>query len=74
MPPPFQPIRAAQFHSDNREVHLSTLRGLIAGLSDDEKMPAGTPENVLSLLSNFMEGAGKVDLSATWTNEFVEKP
>jgi NitT/TauT family transport system substrate-binding protein len=63
-----------QFHSDNREVDLDTLRSLMAGLSADGKMPAGAPENVLRLVSGSMEGTPKVDLAATWTNEFVEGP
>jgi NitT/TauT family transport system substrate-binding protein len=64
----------AQFHSDIKEVDCVTLRTLIAGLSRDGKMPAGAPENMLQLLSESMETTPKVDLSATWTNQFVEGP
>jgi NitT/TauT family transport system substrate-binding protein len=61
-----------QFHSELREVDLATLRALVTGLSKDGKMPAGAPDNILRLISDSMEGTSKVDLSATWTNEFLE--
>jgi NitT/TauT family transport system substrate-binding protein len=64
----------AQFHSDDKEVDLATLRSWMAGLSSDGKMPAGAPDNVLRVLSSSIEGTPKVDLAATWTNEFVEAP
>jgi NitT/TauT family transport system substrate-binding protein len=64
----------AEFHSDNKEVDLDTLRSLMAGLSREGKMPVGAPENVLSVMSESTEGTPKVDLAATWTNEFVEGP
>ena len=63
-----------QFHSDSREADLATLRVLMAGLSHDGRMPSGAPENVRRLLSASITDAGKVDLAATWTNEFVDAP
>jgi hypothetical protein len=38
------------------------------------RMPVGAPENVLRMLPSSKEGTPKLDLSATWTNEFVEAP
>jgi NitT/TauT family transport system substrate-binding protein len=64
----------AQFHSDLKEVDLATLQSLVTGLSKDGKMPAEAPENIGRLVSDSMESTGKIDLSATWTNEFVENP
>jgi NitT/TauT family transport system substrate-binding protein len=64
----------AQFHSDIREADLATLRVLMASLSNDGRMPAGAPENILHMLASSMENAPKLDPSTTWTNEFLGKP
>jgi NitT/TauT family transport system substrate-binding protein len=39
----------------------------------DGKMPAGVPENVQKILSAFKPAVKNVDLSQTFTNEFVDK-
>jgi NitT/TauT family transport system substrate-binding protein len=62
----------ATVRSDDREPDLSLLRQHKEALSPDGRMPADAPKNVMKVLAVSNEKVTSVDLSVTWTNEFVE--
>lgn len=63
------------FYASNRELYVQALAGGKAMFTNDGIMPAGGPETVLAVLSEFSRNlrGKKVDLSKTFTTEFVTK-
>lgn len=62
-----------KFHTDDRDADIETLRGLIASLSPDGRTPPAGAEAVYKVVSASYETLrdAKIDLSQTYTNEFV---
>jgi len=62
------------FYAGNRAMYVQALTDGKAMFTPDGRMPDGGPENVLTVLSAFMDGVSPatVDLSRTYTNDFVE--
>jgi NitT/TauT family transport system substrate-binding protein len=61
----------AKFVTGDKEVDLALFRQHKDAISADGRMPAGAPENVRKVLSVSNDKVNSVDLSVTWTNEFV---
>jgi NitT/TauT family transport system substrate-binding protein len=61
------------YYGNNKALYVQALANSLAMYSPDGKMPIGGPETVLSVLSGFNPNVkGKhIDLSKTYTNEFV---
>ena len=62
------------YRSDVKESDLEALRVFIAALSPDGRMPPGGAEAVQRVVSAADERILKIDLSATWTNDFLPTP
>ncbi|KUZ38061.1 ABC transporter substrate-binding protein [Burkholderia territorii] len=65
----------ADYYGGNRALYVQALKASLPMYSSDGKMPDGGPETVLKVLSDFNPNIkGKhVDLSRTYTNEFVNQ-
>src|SRR5450830_103551 len=61
------------YYGNNKALYVQALENSLPMYSADGKMPVGGPETVLSVLSGFNPNVkGKhIDLSKTYTNEFV---
>jgi len=64
-----------QFRTEDKEADLETLRIIIEGASKDGRMPPGGPEGVRSFVAatNGDVRNTKIDLAATYTNQFVDE-
>jgi NitT/TauT family transport system substrate-binding protein len=65
--------RLPKFRTDDKDADLETLRDLTSSLSPDGRMPVGGAEAVYKVVSASYEQlrTAKIDLSQTYTNEFV---
>lgn len=61
-----------QLREEDKALHLEQLKIFIGMLSKDGRMPPGGPEAVQRVLAASLESVKAVDLTSTWTNEFVE--
>ena len=63
------------YYAGDKSLYLTALKGEIGMYSPDGKMPQGAPEFVLSVLQQFDDNVKdkKIDLSKTYTTEFVDK-
>lgn len=63
------------YYGNNKALYVQALENSLPMYSADGKMPAGGPETVLAVLAGFNPNVkGKhVDLSRTFTNEFVSQ-
>lgn len=63
-----------EFHAGDRAMYVRALRDGKAMFTPDGRMPEAGPENVLAVLSGFMDGvsADTIDLPRTYTNAFVD--
>lgn len=61
------------YYGNNKPLYVQALQNSLPMFSPDGRMPAGGPETVLQVLSGFNPNVkGKhIDLSKTYTNEFV---
>jgi NitT/TauT family transport system substrate-binding protein len=64
----------ADFYAGDRAMYVRALAAGKAMFTPDGRMPEGGPENVLAVLSGFMEGVSPatIDLKRTYTNRFVD--
>ncbi len=62
------------YRSDAKDSDLEALRVFIAALSPDGRMPPGGAEAVQRVVSAADERILKIDLNATWTNDFLPHP
>jgi NitT/TauT family transport system substrate-binding protein len=62
-----------EYYAGDKAVYIQALKGQLPMFTTDGKMPAGVPENVQKILSAFKPAVKNVDLSQTYTNEFVDK-
>lgn len=62
------------FYVGDRAMYVQALALGKAMFTPDGRMPEGGPENVLAVLSGFMDGVSPaaIDLSRTYTNRFVD--
>ncbi len=62
------------FFAGDRAMYVQALTEGKAMFTPDGRMPEGGPENVLAVLSGFMDGVSPatIDLSRTYTNAFVD--
>ncbi|RQR31430.1 ABC transporter substrate-binding protein [Burkholderia sp. Bp9143] len=65
----------ADYYGGNKVLYVQALKASLPMYSSDGKMPAGGPETVLKVLSDFNPNIkGKhIDLSRTYTNDFVNR-
>lgn len=63
------------YYGKNRDLYVQALQNSLPMYSPDGRMPKGGPETVLKVLSAFNPNVkGKhIDLSKTYTNEFVDQ-
>jgi len=63
------------YYGNNKPLYIQALENSLPMYSPDGKMPVGGPETVLSVLAGFNPNVkGKhIDLSKTYTNEFVNQ-
>jgi len=63
------------YYAGDKELYLTALRGEMGMYSPDGKMPKGGPEFILSVLQQFDDNVKdkQIDLSKTYTTEFVDK-
>jgi NitT/TauT family transport system substrate-binding protein len=64
----------ADYYGGDKAAYVQALNDSMKMFSPDGKMPAGAPEFVLSVLKQFNEAVQKapsIDLSKTYTNDFV---
>lgn len=61
------------YYGGNKALYVQSLQASLAMYFPDGKMPAGGPETVLKVMEQFNPNIkGKhIDLSRTYTNEFV---
>jgi NitT/TauT family transport system substrate-binding protein len=64
----------ADYYANDKDLYLSALTGSMPMFSPDGRMPAGAPDFVLKVLQTYNNNVkGKtIDVSKTWTNEFVD--
>jgi NitT/TauT family transport system substrate-binding protein len=62
----------AQFRTSDSEVDVEILQSLMQGLSPDGRMPAALRKNARKVYAVSIDELRNLDLSHTWTNEFVE--
>ncbi|WP_442794056.1 ABC transporter substrate-binding protein [Paraburkholderia sp. HD33-4] len=65
----------ADYYGGNKTLYVQALKASLPMYSPDGKMPDGGPETVLRVLTGFnpnIEGK-HIDLSKTYTNEFVDR-
>jgi NitT/TauT family transport system substrate-binding protein len=65
----------ADYYAGNKALYVTALQNQLAIFSTDGKMPDGAPQFVLSTenLTNTAVQGKSIDLSKTYTNEFVDK-
>lgn len=63
----------SDYYGGDKNLYIQALKGQLPMFTADGKMPTGVPENVQKILSSFKPDVKKVDLSKTYTNEFVDK-
>ncbi len=65
----------ADYYAGNKALYVTALQNQMAIFSPDGLMPAGAPQSVLNTeyQSNLVPKGKQIDLSATFTNEFVNK-
>ena len=65
----------ADYYAGNKALYVTALQNQMAIFSPDGKMPADGPQSVLSIeyQSNLVPRSKQIDLSTTFTNEFVNK-
>lgn len=63
------------YYGNNKPLYVQALQNSLPMYSADGRMPVGGPETVLSVLSGFNPNVKgkKIDLSRTFTNEFVNQ-
>jgi NitT/TauT family transport system substrate-binding protein len=63
------------YYTGDKNLYITAYKGQSAIFSPDGKMPQGGPESVLNIenQTNADVKAAKIDLSLTYTNEFVNK-
>lgn len=65
----------AAYYAGNKDMYITALKGTLPMFLADGKMPQGAPEKVrevLNLVKKEVKNAN-IDLSKTYTNEFVDK-
>jgi len=64
----------ADYYAGDKDLYLAALTGSMPMFSPDGKMPAGAPDFILKVLQTYNNNVkGKtIDLSKTWTNEYVD--
>ncbi|MFY4775754.1 ABC transporter substrate-binding protein [Metabacillus sp. RGM 3146] len=62
-----------EYWAGDKALYIQALKGQLPMFTADGKMPAGVPENVQKILSAFKPAVKNVDISQTYTNEFVDK-
>jgi hypothetical protein len=65
----------ADYYGGNKTLYVQALKASLPMYSSDGRMPDGGPETVLKVLTSFnpnIEGK-HIDLSKTYTNEFVDR-
>jgi NitT/TauT family transport system substrate-binding protein len=62
-----------EYYAGNKNLYIQALKGQLPMFTKDGVMPTGVPENVKKILSSFKPAVKSVDLSKTYTNEFVDK-
>src|SRR5436190_2139314 len=64
----------ADYYAGDKDLYLTALTGSMPMYSPDGKMPAGAPDFILKVLQTYNKNVqGKtIDLTKTWTNEFVD--
>jgi NitT/TauT family transport system substrate-binding protein len=62
-----------EYYAGDKALYIKALKGQLPMFTVDGKMPAGDPENVQKILSAFKPAVKNVDLSQTYTNEYVDK-
>ncbi|WP_206663566.1 ABC transporter substrate-binding protein [Sporolactobacillus shoreae] len=61
------------YYAGNKSLYIQALKGQLPMFTHDGKMPASVPENVQKILSSFKPDVKNIDLSKTYTNQFVNK-
>ncbi|WP_026574193.1 ABC transporter substrate-binding protein [Bacillus sp. UNC438CL73TsuS30] len=61
-----------EYYAGDKALYIQALKGQLPMFTTDGKMPNGVPENVKKILSAF-KPVQNVDLSQTYTNDFVNK-
>ncbi|TCZ74711.1 ABC transporter substrate-binding protein [Paenibacillus albiflavus] len=64
-----------EYYAGDKDMYVKSLQSSLAMFTSDGKMPEGGPEKVLEVLTLFTPTLkdAKIDLSKTYTNEFVDK-
>ncbi|MED3561004.1 ABC transporter substrate-binding protein [Bacillus xiapuensis] len=62
-----------EYYAGDKALYIQALKGQLPMFTTDGKMPDGVPENVEKILSAFKPAVKNVDLSQTYTNNFVNK-
>lgn len=64
-----------EYYAGDKDLYVKSLQASLSMFTKDGKMPAGGPEKVLEVLTVFNPQLkdAKIDLSKTFTNEFVDK-
>src|SRR2546428_5452236 len=65
----------ADYYAGNKALYVTALQNQVAIFSPDGLMPAGAPQSVLNIeyQSNLVPQGKQINLSLTYTNEFVSK-
>ncbi len=65
----------ADYYAGNKALYVTALQNQLAIFSPDGAMPTGAPESVLSIenASKLIPAGSQIDLTSTFTNEFVNK-
>jgi NitT/TauT family transport system substrate-binding protein len=62
-----------EYYAGDKDLYLQALKGQLPMFTTDGKMPSGVPDNVKKILLAFKPAVKNVDLSQTYTNQFVDK-
>ncbi|SFK73578.1 NitT/TauT family transport system substrate-binding protein [Paenibacillus sp. 1_12] len=64
-----------EYYAGDKDLYIKSLQSSLSMFTSDGKMPVGGPEKVLEILTVFTPQLkdAKIDLSKTFTNEFVDK-
>jgi NitT/TauT family transport system substrate-binding protein len=62
-----------EYWAGDKALYLEALKGQLPMFTTDGKMPNGVPENVQKILSAFKPEVKNIDISKTFTNQFVDK-
>ncbi len=63
----------ADYYGADKAAYIQALDDSYQMFSPDGRMPSGAPEFVLSVLKQFNDQLGNIDLAKTYTSEFVDK-